>query len=404
MRLRDRLPNYMKLEDVANYSGAPDYIIDKVGSYFVAFDTTLGTAYKDTDYATLVQKVIDELVTSGDGAAGLSVGAWIHNKFGYAEVSTPINLNEGCRFTGNSRGYGTCLELADGVNEAALKVCVPTNYHATIENIDFQGNKANNGGMTDALVICEGYTIMRDCYVMNAKKNGVYLNGQDQHMQNVYVEYCDDNAWKIESAQNTHLLQCTAYSCLGHGVLSSCDRGSIMGCRIMISTKDGIYLNSTTNLSIIGNHFELNGLHGIYGGTSSFNNISGNAFVDNSQTTDNTYNAIELVGCTYNTIIGNSVSGTGALANHKYGVSETGGANAFNEICGNTIFDTGTGTYLLDANKGSSVNGTGTESANAETPTLAWPFGTIVKFTDSGDASGNGTYLRDSLGNWVKLA
>ena len=63
-----------------------------------------------------------------------------------------------------------------------------------------------------------------------------------------------------------------------------------------------------------------------------------------------------------------------------------------------------TGAYLLDAGSGSTINGHGTESANAETPQLAWPIGTIVDFTDSGDASGDGIYIKDAAGNWDKLA
>lgn len=50
-------------------------------------------------------------------------------------------------------------------------------------------------------------------------------------------------------------------------------------------------------------------------------------------------------------------------------------------------------------------NNIGAESANAETPTLAsWQVGDIVNFTDSGDATGNGTYLKVDGSTWVQLA
>ena len=53
-----------------------------------------------------------------------------------------------------------------------------------------------------------------------------------------------------------------------------------------------------------------------------------------------------------------------------------------------------------------SVNGVGTETANAETPTAAnWKIGDLVEFTDSGDGSGNGRYVLGSNGTtWFKLA
>ena len=62
-----------------------------------------------------------------------------------------------------------------------------------------------------------------------------------------------------------------------------------------------------------------------------------------------------------------------------------------------TIAPNAAGTYYLH-------NGIGAESANAETPQGAWNIGSIVKFTDSGDGSGDGTYIKDTGGTWVQLA
>ena len=48
-------------------------------------------------------------------------------------------------------------------------------------------------------------------------------------------------------------------------------------------------------------------------------------------------------------------------------------------------------------------NGAGTESADAEEPQGAWPIGAVVDFTDSGDASGNGVYLKLQDSSWSKI-
>lgn len=49
-------------------------------------------------------------------------------------------------------------------------------------------------------------------------------------------------------------------------------------------------------------------------------------------------------------------------------------------------------------------NFTGTESANAETPTAAnWPAGAVVDFTDSGDGSGTGVYKLLHDGTWSQI-
>jgi len=53
---------------------------------------------------------------------------------------------------------------------------------------------------------------------------------------------------------------------------------------------------------------------------------------------------------------------------------------------------------------GSTLNGMGSETANAETPTAAtWRTGDKVDFTDSGDGSGNGVYLLLPDGTWSQV-
>lgn len=50
------------------------------------------------------------------------------------------------------------------------------------------------------------------------------------------------------------------------------------------------------------------------------------------------------------------------------------------------------------------TNGVGRESANAETPTAAnWETGTVVEFTDTGDGSATGVYLRLPAGGWAQI-
>jgi hypothetical protein len=71
-----------------------------------------------------------------------------------------------------------------------------------------------------------------------------------------------------------------------------------------------------------------------------------------------------------------------------------------------TFYDMG--TIIEEAGPGGevhSINGFGEESANAETPTSAsWNYGDIVAFTDSGDGSGNGTYVLKPDVTWLKIS
>uniref|UniRef100_A0A6M3JXN8 Putative tail protein n=1 Tax=viral metagenome TaxID=1070528 RepID=A0A6M3JXN8_9ZZZZ len=66
----------------------------------------------------------------------------------------------------------------------------------------------------------------------------------------------------------------------------------------------------------------------------------------------------------------------------------------------------GASTLYMRSERGNNkqVIGFGVESANAETPTAAsWTPGDIVEFTDTGDATGNGTYQLDAAGTGWNL-
>jgi hypothetical protein len=49
------------------------------------------------------------------------------------------------------------------------------------------------------------------------------------------------------------------------------------------------------------------------------------------------------------------------------------------------------------------INGVGEESSNADTPQKDWPIGSTVKFTDTGDGSGTGTYILSQSGSWISI-
>jgi hypothetical protein len=57
-----------------------------------------------------------------------------------------------------------------------------------------------------------------------------------------------------------------------------------------------------------------------------------------------------------------------------------------------------------DISTGTILNGEVIESASAETPQQSYPTGTLVRFTDSGDGSGTGTYLVARDGTFVQVS
>ena len=404
MRRPMRRPHYLELENVENYQGAADWIIYQRGANYIGLSGLDGTVLsKNADAATVIQAVIDAVPISGNTDTGNAHGAHIVLQFDDAIINTCLEADTAIRMNGHCKGGGTCLRLGDNVDDSLIRMSTGgENFGTVLEHINFEGNKANNdiGGV--ALVHLDGYPTMRNCFIMRSENMGLHNEGQDTHLTNVYVEYCDGAGIKLDGGQNQNLLNCTSWDNGGYGMLVSCDRFSMFGCRIMNNALDGFYSSGERN-RIIGNHFELNGECGVYLGGSKHSTIANNTFDDNSQKTDNTYSHVELHDSEYCVVEGNTFSGA-ETDDAKYCVEETGGSNAFNTICCNTCKDAQSGTISVEAGSGTPINGYGTENAAAETPQLAWPIGTIVDFTDSADASGDGIYIKDAAGNWDKLA
>lgn len=68
------------------------------------------------------------------------------------------------------------------------------------------------------------------------------------------------------------------------------------------------------------------------------------------------------------------------------------------------ITSKGVAANITDNGVRTRINGVGVETANAETPTAAsWEIGEVVDFIDSGDASGDGVYLKLPDASWSQI-
>lgn len=136
----------------------------------------------------------------------------------------------------------------------------------------------------------------------------------------------------------------------------------------------------------------------------SENLIIGNWIFGNSQSSAGTYDGIAVSG-NNNAIVGNVHRGSLSGTSEQYGVDVASGATDNRVEPAQTLGGWTSGSWINDAGTRTRVNGVGSESASAETPTAAnWTGGDIVDFTDSGDGSGNGVYLLLADGTWAQVA
>jgi len=194
------------------------------------------------------------------------------------------------------------------------------------------------------------------------------------------------------------------------------------GCRIIGSdftgTGKGIYIIDECDYLITGNSFHTLVTNGIEMGSNG-HPCTDISIVCNHFYNCNVYDGIKLLYANRIDITSN-VFHSSALADDE-GI-EIGANSTHIVVTANTFVNMVRGvdlagddcilnwnvfsnctTEIADAGTGNIINGQVYETAAAETPAGTYPNGTIVHFVDSGDASGDGMYIIDTLAAVRKL-
>ena len=403
MRRPLRKPHGLAAEDINNWKQPCAYTIFNDGAVCKALNAVTGVVdFRDTDAATVMNAALDATYA---GKVFVQEGK-------YQISQTIIIPNQGTEFCGNMwRGsdatgdYG--LHLDDSVDDDMLLV---NNLKCYVHDLFMYGNEGNN-------VTSSGVTTLNDgaldihldrCYIFDFNNYGVHISGGAGIVTNVYVEYCNDSGfYSGDTGQKMMYIGCGSWA-NQTGFENTKSNCSYVGCRASTNITNGFYLdNYSHHTTIDGCWLDRNGYHGIVLHGAEDNIISNNMIYAPSQNTANTYDGICLEpsggsNCTDCVISGNHISNA-ETNKHRYGINLTDANQSDNVICCNILTDATTGQYNIPAGNISPVNGTGTEASNGEEPVGAWPIGTIVSFTDTGDSSGDGSYYKILAGTWVKL-
>lgn len=340
-----------------------DYLIKKNGSIIEGIDGKTGFIIKtDPDFKT----IFDYLMTLIPSGTDFKTTSTIHIGAGDYSLSDTITIDKhNVNVVGNgySHNYGPVrITLANGVDDTMLEL--DANY-ITLTNLMLSGNKANNanghiihGSATTTT------TKLMGCVLYQGKERGLYLeSGVSSFLYNCELKQCDEYGFYFNSYGN--IVNCLVSDNVNGGYTKA---GIITNCDFTDNTSKGLFVIRD---SIIANNR-------FYNNTSYQIQIAGDR------------NIIQT-----NRIDCNSAS--------NYGIYFASGSN--NVIGNNVIENYNTAPIFPSAGAvNSTLNNLGLESANAEEPQLTkWQHGNIVDFTDSGDGSGDGIYIKNHAGNWVKL-
>lgn len=374
-----------------------DFIVYKVGSLCKGLSNDTGRVrFSSTDDATVINQCIEALYAPQTEVRSGSVCL----KDDLYLIGTTI------RIYGNTHLYMDKLpwragifglKAAAGLNDSVIDYKPTTREHcyfALLEDLAIDGSRAtqaSGNGITSTANTKKARDLhMRDVLVYGCKENGVLFNNTHHYqIVNSMFEGCDGDGFRALDDGNAMLISnCYSKQNGGSGFYIA-NRGSIVsGCYASDNGGNGFEMRVTGYVSAIsGCGAQNNSGSGFWLG-------EGRCFCS-GYSTGNTQHGFDIQGQN-NTVIGM------ATGNGLYGYNIAGWRNVV--ITNNHASELNTsGLYNWTHSRNNTVNNVAEESANAEEPQLVYPVGAIVDFTDSDDGSGDGLYILDTGGNWVKI-
>lgn len=271
------------------------------------------------------------------------------------------NILHGCHAEGNGRS-GFNLEYQ---SQTVLSSCV------SVSNGSLGGFRVQNGDritIADSIstndqkgvVLASSVTTepnkvkLRGLQIYNSVSQGIHLVGGSGVTNDYQVEDCTVQAagsygiWAESTVDDVIIRGCELISNGSHGIFSEHTRnGVISGNICRNNTGNGIRVVTSTGKVAIGNNVcEHNGTHGIYvqdiarkvGGT-----LHGNVCHENSQTTGNSSDGINLTDCRSLSVVGNTCTDAQGTPTQRYGIREGGTLCDYNTYVGNNCDGNNTG-------------------------------------------------------------
>lgn len=207
---------------------------------------------------------------------------------------------------------------------------------------------------------------------------GIYLYGvKNSKIVDCWVENLREYGIYLQNSTNNTVIGNTVQG----NSLDNSNNNTVIGNTCQGNGQHGIYLTASSNNTVTGNTIQGNDHHGIYLYSSSDNNmVSTNMVLGNSQATHNTDNGIQVYQSNYNNIQGNTVrKGTGSKQQNT-GITILSGTSNF--VANNDLYqagatasfrDTGTGTIFDYSQSGRAENVVPLKPAGLKENTISFP-------------------------------
>ena len=327
----------VKIEDNKIYldsaiSVSATYAVESLASV-VNYVPLIHTAWNN-DGAATTGIVIQDLVLDGNldessQAWRISAPAMLHLEGtvdSFVENVTIRNANTGgILFVGghDNRIENTTVDTVRGHGVFLLEEADTVISSATV----LLAGYATRGDSGDGIFVVGSSNIhVEDCLVEGSRRHGLHPGG-DLNRGGVWI----NNISRNNGENGFHFCWDNFDILVTGNVLEANGRHGVGG--LGLGGSFGDYFNTVSDNVILGNAragIQING--------GSYNTITGNTIVDNSQQSSGEYSGIELINAVLFVITDNTIGTETGQATQKYGIEEYGIAN-YNLIAGNNTSD-----------------------------------------------------------------
>jgi len=356
---------------ISDWDHASTHQIDGPDSMNIPRGPTLVVAASDAKDTVNADYICDGTADESEIETALSAlpvsGGTVYLTEGTFSIGSSIDIPKNNVILRGS-GWGTTIKIADSTDIDLKMIDIDSKTGISVRDVALDGNKANQ---TSGIM-----------YGINLKGSSSYnsiLNVCVHSLRNALIRSTDTStrltvrgcrlhngggiAITAGGLQYSIIISNIVYDNGNNGIQlgADCNNCIISNNQISGNTFDGIRLASSSYNLVEGNSIFENLQDGIQLDSASHNIVSGNLVTGNSQSTDDTYMGIQIVGNSdYNSVQDNLVRHLGGAKQHKYGIDIQDATCDDNLVTNNDIAlsgktaslnDGGTGTVTVAGNR-----------------------------------------------------
>ena len=307
-----------------------------------------GPVFNVKAFGALGDGVTDDTASIMAAVAGSSsdasrVQAVVFPPGGY-KISSTILLPTNSYLLGIGGRWSSFLQLAAGANTTLIANKDASNAYIQIENLLFDGNKANQTVAAPAIQFTKtSYSTLRDVRISNVKGEGFKAQGGvgsgPFYLFGVQCSGCSSHGFTFLDSSDCYLfgLECDLNGGHGFNITGSGDNLRFINCHSESSTLDGWFIGQ--NACFFGSCRALNNQnHGFEVNNVQDNILWGVKAENNGQAAAGAYDGIVLIGggANNNIIVGSRcLDRRGGAATQRYGINlfGPGGNSATGNLC-----------------------------------------------------------------------